>query len=57
MACRANLVVVVGQLLGRPGVDVNAPELGTGLTPLMLALRNAQPEPAVRRTIATVACF
>jgi hypothetical protein len=48
VACRANLVVVIRQLLGRPGVDVNAPELGTGLTPLMLALRNAQSEPAVR---------
>lgn len=48
MACRANLVVVIRQLLGQPGVDVNAPELGTGLTPLMLALRNAQSEPVVR---------
>ncbi|ELR21943.1 ankyrin repeat-containing protein [Acanthamoeba castellanii str. Neff] len=45
VACRANLVVVIRQLLGQPGVDVNAPELGTGLTPLMLALRNAQSEP------------
>jgi hypothetical protein len=48
MACRANLMGAITLLVSHPGVDVNAVEGHTGMTPLMLALRNAQPKPAVR---------
>jgi ankyrin repeat protein len=47
-ACRANLVGAITLLVSHPSVNVNAVEGHTGMTPLMLALRNAQPKLAVR---------